>query len=324
MALSTLQRETLFRRLGLLLQGGLPLLSALEALGRQGSGETGRVCSLLAAQLRRGSSLSQALHRQRTQVGDLAWVLAEGGELSGQLPAVFQQLAVFYQKKRENQKALLQASLYPALVLGITGLLGLYFLWSILPLFGDLYASLHLPMSPGLRFFLSLSRLLHGRPWLLPVGLLAAAFLLRLAWQRRSRWLLRCPGLTSLNRKFWEIRYLGLLSLLLRGGLALETASRLSRQVVAGRPFSHCAREGDRLFSPLTVEFLALGEESGNLSGLLMEAACILEQDFQSRLKQLKTLLEPALLLTLALGCGGMLLFLLTPLFELMNGISFL
>lgn len=341
MALSTLQRETLFRRLGLLLQGGLPLLSALEALGRQGSGETGRVCSLLAAQLRRGSSLSQALHRQRTQVGDLAWVLAEGGELSGQLPAVFQQLAVFYQKKRENQKALLQASLYPALVLGITGLLGLYFLWSILPLFGDLYASLHLPMSPGLRFFLSLSRLLHGRPWLLPVGLLAAAFLLRLAWQRRSRWLLRCPGLTSLNRKFWEIRYLGLLSLLLRGGLALDdalprasrllpagplrlTASRLSRQVVAGRPFSHCAREGDRLFSPLTVEFLALGEESGNLSGLLMEAACILEQDFQSRLKQLKTLLEPALLLTLALGCGGMLLFLLTPLFELMNGISFL
>ncbi|WP_337928663.1 type II secretion system F family protein, partial [Acidaminococcus timonensis] len=80
----------------------------------------------------------------------------------------------------------------------------------------------------------------------------------------------------------------------------------------------------DRLFSPLTVEFLALGEESGNLSGLLMEAACILEQDFQSRLKQLKTLLEPALLLTLALGCGGMLLFLLTPLFELMNGVSFL
>lgn len=341
MALSTLQRETLFRRLGLLLQGGLPLLPALEALGRQCGGETGRVCAALATALRRGSSLSQALHRQRAQVGDLACVLAEGGELSGQLAPVFQQLAVFYQKKRENQRALVQAALYPGLVLGITGLLGLYFLWSILPLFGDLYGSLHVPMSPGLRLFLALSRLLHQWPWLLPAGLVALFGLARALWQRRTRLLLRCPGFTGLNRKFWEIRYLRLLSLLLRGGLALDdalprasqllpagplrlTASRLCRQVVAGRPFSHCAREGTRLFSPLTVEFLALGEESGNLSGLLTEAAHILDQDFQSRLKQLRTLLEPALLLTLALGCGGMLLFLLTPLFELMNGVSFL
>lgn len=341
MALSSLQRETLFRRLGLLLQGGLPLLTALEALGRQGSGETAGVCTQLAAQLRRGRSLSQALHRLSPQVGNLAGVLAEGGELSGQLAQVFQQLAVFYQKKRENQRALLQAALYPALVLGITGLLGLYFLWSILPLFGDLYGSLHVPMSPGLGFFLALSRLLHRHPWLLPLGLLALFALARGLYARRSALLLRCPGLAGLNRKFWEIRYLRLLSLLLRGGLALDdalpraqqllpagplrlTASRLSRQVVAGRPFSHCAREGSRLFSPLTVEFLALGEESGNLAGLLTEAAHILEQDFQSRLKQLRTLLEPALLLTLALGCGGMLLFLLTPLFELMNGVSFL
>lgn len=341
MALSTLQRETLFRRLGLLLQGGLPLLPALEALGRQCGGETGRVCVQLAAQLRRGSSLSQALYRQCKQVGDLACVLAEGGELSGQLAQVFQQLAVFYQKKRENQRALVQAALYPALVLGITGLLGLYFFWSILPLFGDLYDSLKVPMSIGLRWTLDLSRLLHRLPWLLPVSLLVPCALVRLAWQQRSRWLLRCPGITGLNRTFWEIRYLQLLSLLLRGGLALDdalprasqmlpagplrlTARRLSRQVVAGRPFSYCAREGTQLFSPLTVEFLALGEESGNLSGLLTEAAHILDQDFQNRLKQLRTLLEPALLLILALGCGGMLLFLLTPLFELMNGVSFL
>lgn len=341
MALSTLQRETLFRRLGLLLQGGLPLLTALEALGRQTRGETGAVCTALASSLRRGSSLSRALHRQRAQVGDLACVLAEAGELSGQLAPVFQQLAVFYQKKRENQRALVQAALYPALVLGITALLGLYFLWGILPLFGDLYSSLHVPLSPGLGFFLALSRLLHRWPWLLPLGLGAFFVLIRLLWQHRAALLLRCPGVDRLNRRFWEIRYLRLLSLLLRGGLALDdalpraqqllpagplrlTASRLIRQVLAGRPFSHCARDGSRLFSPLTVEFLALGEESGNLSGLLTEAAHILEQDFQSRLKQLRTLLEPALLLTLALGCGGMLLFLLTPLFELMNGISFL
>lgn len=286
MALSTLQRETLFRRLGLLLQGGLPLLTALEALGRQTRGETGVVCNALASSLRRGSSLSRALHRQRAQVGDLACVLAEGGELSGQLAQVFQQLAVFYQKKRENQRALVQAALYPALVLCITGLMGLYFLWGILPLFGDLYTSLHVPVSPGLGFFLALSHWLHRWPWLLPLGLLSLCVLARCAWQHRSTLLLRCPGIDRLNRRFWEIRYLRLLSLLLRGGLALDdalpraqqllpagplrlTASRLSRQVLAGRPFSHCAREGSRLFSPLTVEFLPWGRKAATCPGCL-------------------------------------------------------
>ena len=311
---------------GAFAQGGLPLLSALEALGQAGQRRDGTDLYLPGCPAAPGSSLSQALHRQRTQVGDLAWVLAEGGGAERSASRCIPAAGHLLSEKQENQKALLQASLYPALVLGITGLLGLYFLWSILPLFGDLYASLNLPMSPDLRFFpvseppapwaaLAAAGGAAGSSFPAPAGLAAP-----------PRWLLRCPGLTSLNRKFWEIRYLGLLSLLLRGGLALDdalprasrllpvgplrlTASQLSRQVVAGRPFSHCAREGDRLFSPLTVEFLALGEESGNLSGLLMEAACILEQDFQSRLKQLKTLLEPALLLTLPWAAGGMLLF---------------
>ncbi|MDD6287853.1 type II secretion system F family protein [Acidaminococcus fermentans] len=341
MPLSSLERETLFRRLGLLLQGGLPILRALEALQAQSTGLARDVCRQLETRLRRGSSFSQALQRLSPQVGELAWLLAEAGEVSGQLPLVFQQLAVFYQKKRENQKALLQAGLYPALVLCIAGLLGLYFLWSILPLFGDLYRSLNVPLGIGLQCFLALSRLLHRYPWLLLAGLGGLALLARLIWRQRSVFLLRCPGLRSLNRKFWEIRYLRLLSLLLRGGLALDgalpraqhllpagpmrlTAHRLSQQVLAGRPFSQCVREGQTLFSPLTVEFVALGEESGNLSGMLTEAAHILEQDFQSRLKQLRTLLEPALLLVLTLGCGSMLLFLLSPLFELMNGLSFL
>lgn len=337
--LSSRERETLFRHLGLLLQGGLPILRALEAVGsRCGPGER-EVCRQLAARLRRGLSLSRSLHQLSPRVGNLAGVLAEAGEVSGQLPLVFQQLALFYQKKRENRRALIQAGLYPALVLCITGLLGLYFCWTLLPLFGDLYASLGVPASPGLQLALALSALLHRRPFLLLIFLGGMALLLRAFWQKREAFLLACPGLSRLTRQFWEIRYLGLLALLLRGGLALDgalpraqqllpggplrqAAARVSRQVLAGRSLGESAREGKLLLSPLTVEFFALGEECGNLAGLIAEAAHILEQDFQNRLKQLRTLLEPALLLVLAFGCGGMLLFLLAPLFELMNGLS--
>ena len=84
------------------------------------------------------------------------------------------------------------------------------------------------------------------------------------------------------------------------------------------------ARNQTLLLSPLTVEFAALGEASGHLPALLSEAARLLDQDFQARLKQLRTLLEPVLLLVLALGCSGMLAGLLSPLFALLQGLPLL
>lgn len=130
-SLRDLDRETFFRRLGLLLQGGLPILRALRALEGHSSPAVKELCRELDHALGRGFSLSQALRQQEKQVGKLAGPLAAAGENSGQLPLVFQQLAVFYQKKRENQKAVLQACLYPALVLGLSLVLTGVFCWLV-------------------------------------------------------------------------------------------------------------------------------------------------------------------------------------------------
>ncbi len=116
-SLTDLERETFFRRLGLLLQGGLPILRALGALEGHSGPAVKKLCRSLARSLGRGFSLSQALRQQERQAGNLAAPLAAAGEASGQLPLVFRHLANFYQKKRENQKTVLQACLYPALVL---------------------------------------------------------------------------------------------------------------------------------------------------------------------------------------------------------------
>ena len=126
--LTDLDRETFFRKLGLLLQGGLPILRALRALEGHGSPGLRAFCRELERGLQRGMSLSQVLARQKKQAGLLAASLAEAGENSGQLPFVFQQLALFYQKKRENQKTVLQACLYPALVLCLALAYGILFL----------------------------------------------------------------------------------------------------------------------------------------------------------------------------------------------------
>ncbi len=339
--LSNLERETFFRKLGLLLQGGLPILRALRALEGHGSLAAAAFCRALERDLQRGMSLSQVLARQKRQAGDLAAPLAEAGENSGQLPFVFQQLALFYQKKRENQKMILQACLYPALVLCLALVITVCFCWWLLPLFGDLYASLGLQPGKGFQGLLAVQRFFQSQPLFLLLGGLVLGGLSLSLWKRRDRWLLSCPLVSRQVRSFWEIRFLRLLALLLRGGLPLDQAlpqaagilpagtfriqaARLERAVLAGSSLADAARQAPMLYSPLTVEFIALGEESGQLPALLTEAAHILDQDFQSRLKNGKTLLEPALLVLLAGGCASLMALLLSPLCDLLQGLPLL
>ena len=337
-SLRDLDRETFFRRLGLLLQGGLPILRALRALEGHSSPAVKELCRELDHALGRGFSLSQALRQQEKQVGKLAGPLAAAGENSGQLPLIFQQLAVFYQKKRENQKAVLQACLYPALVLGLSLVLTGVFCWLVVPLLGDLYQSLRLEPAAGFRLLLTVVRSFQAHPLVFLGLLILQGAGLLLVWRKKSRWLPRLPLIRNWVRTFWEIRFLGLLALLLRGGLPLDralpqaaqilpegpcrTCARAMEQaVVAGSSLAGAARQQPLLLSPLAVEFAALGEESGHLPALLTEAAHLLDQDFQNRLKQAKTLLEPVLLLVLAGGCTAMLVLLLSPLFALLQGL---
>ena len=251
---------------------------------------------------------------------------------------MFQQLAVFYQKKRENQKAVLQACLYPALVLGLSLVLTGVFCWLVVPLLGDLYQSLRLEPAAGFRLLLTVVRSFQAHPLVFLGLLILQGAGLLLVWRKKSRWLPRLPLVRNWVRTFWEIRFLGLLALLLRGGLPLDralpqaaqilpegpcrTCARAMEQaVVAGSSLAGAARQQPLLLSPQAVEFAALGEESGHLPALLTEAAHLLDQDFQNRLKQAKTLLEPVLLLVLAGGCTAMLVLLLSPLFALLQGL---
>ncbi|WP_337470659.1 type II secretion system F family protein, partial [Acidaminococcus fermentans] len=82
-SLTDLERETFFRRLGLLLQGGLPILRALGALEGHSGPAVKKLCRSLARSLGRGFSLSQALRQQERQAGNLAAPLAAAGEASG-------------------------------------------------------------------------------------------------------------------------------------------------------------------------------------------------------------------------------------------------
>ncbi len=340
-ALTFTERELFFRQLGVLLAGGLPVLKALHVMGLGAGAKLTALCRNLEEALQQGHSLSQSFARHKKQVGELAESLAEAGEKSGKVPELMNRLAGYYKMRQKNRRLLLQAAMYPLLVLTLSCGIGIVFLWKVLPVFLDVYQTLQIQPDPFLQGLLNLSHLAEEAPALLLGGIAAVMGVLSIFLRYWRKVVTRIPFVKQLLRRFWEIQLLQLLVLLLQGGVTLPDAlqgagkilpepalrrytTTMEKQLLAGLPLLQAAVSCGELFSPLTREFMSLGEESGQLPLMLQEAAGMAEEKFQQQMKLVRTLMEPGLLLILALTSGGILYLVLSPLLSMMNELPML
>jgi type II secretory pathway component PulF len=333
-----LDRETFFRQMGLLLKSQIPILKVLHIMGGRHNAKMAVLCRVMAGELSRGMDLSQSLKRHQDAVGSLAYRLMAAGEKSGQMVPILESLAASYHHRREAQKILMGACLYPALVLIIGSGIVVYFVQHILPVFYDLYGNLHLPVPLPLKWLMSGLALFQKEPLFCSTLLLILAAVIIMLIKRHG-WKCICVGpLKRLYHTYWEIRFTSLLALLLASGLPVHDAlaeaedilpgkglqaagKRMTQAVMRGETLARAARQNPTLCSDLTAEFIAMGEESGTLPVLLKEVSQLIREDFESHLKSLKTLLEPVLLLGLAGICLVMVYMVLSPMLQLMDGV---
>lgn len=337
--LTVAEKADFFRQLGLLLEGDIPILRALHMLGL---GQQPVICRLsreLERELAQGFALSQALARHSRDVDPMAAALMAAGEKSGRTVFILKRLAEFYEQQRSLAKSLKQACLYPSIVSVLALAMGVYFTGSILPVLMDMFRTMHVRPSLALQLLMAVRGMAAARPALVLslVGMLGAGLLVLAG--HKELMLQNVPLLRKQYREFWEIRYCQLLALLLSGGMLLDQAlpaagrilptrelrragRRVEQAVLTGSSLAQAARENPRLFSSLVCEFISIGEESGRLAQMLEEGAGIREKAFKERLERAKKLLEPALLLVLAVASAGMMYLVLSPMQELMNGMG--
>jgi len=288
--------------------------------------------------LERGQSFSFSLSKRPRDFSPLVVKLIEAGEISGNLAFLFLQLAQYYQREKEVKKTVVTACLYPTLVILLTAFTVGYFLVQVLPVILELYSVLDVETTG---FFQTLLPLVEGSRknfYLLTVVLF---MLVGFAYHKRSalqNMFLELPYFRRLYHGLWEARYCRILSLLLESGIplvqglqiltpllpsqALRSVSlAINKAVVQGMPLSKAANIHAGIFGQLSTEFISLGEENGGLAAMLKEAADILEAELTLKLKRLKILLEPLLLLVLTLFLGGILYSLMTPIYGLMTGL---
>lgn len=330
------QRSRFFHQLATMLNSGIPLCRALELQKSRCSAALVPVCSKLIDELQRGQALAAALQKQPQVFADVTVAVVAAGEQGGVLQEMLEELAVYYGQKAESLRFLKNICLYPCFVLILTGATFGLFITKLLPLFADLYQSFDIVPSLPLQTMLLL-RELAGRWW--QVLLIAAAAVCYYLWQKKAIWqkyLLSWPGIVTYRQMFLEIRFCKILSLLLYSGIPLPVAIKTAAEgtgdtafaaraavfaeaIIRGSDVTKAAALAAPLLSSITIEFLVVGESSGSLALMLKEAAQILEQDFTAGLKDIKILLEPVLLVIIALLVGAMIFTVAAPLLTILT-----
>ncbi|MFQ5599759.1 MAG: type II secretion system F family protein [Candidatus Krumholzibacteriia bacterium] len=335
------------RQLADLLEGGLTVHSALGALAEQA--EKPRVRAALAdlqRAVRDGQSLSDALDQQRGRIFPPMLVgTVRGGEASGSLEGVLRSVADLLDQDDALLRRVREVFTYPAFVAGVGALtLGLLFGF-VIPRMTVLYEDLDQALPLPTRVLLLCGRVfsLYGIPVLLALLLTAAVTSRRALRSRALRirlggFLLRLPVVGKILRYREIVRFARALSTLVRGGVpvveALELTARATgnahfaqeilgvrTKVREGSPLAVAFRGSAALSGPL-VAMVDVGEEGGRLPDSLDKSARLYERDLDSSLKRLLALLEPLLIVGLAVMVAFIVFSMMLPILQVDLGVG--
>lgn len=332
------QWTTAAHELSMMLRAGIPLTEGLDTLADQYRGGFRESIIRLREKVSSGSSLAEAMAGQ-PNVFDVASVrLVEVGENAGNLESVLQELADLRQRMQAFGDKVLTALLYPVFLV-VFGLAAGVFLmtWVLPPLLENLEETLDvLPLPTRIARFVSEILLAHGW-WLSIVGValvLASIAGLRTQTGRLAldRELLRLPVIGPLVRKQGVARIAMVVGLLSRSGVTLNAAMELAaastqnrvlqsalqdccRDMASGQDIADSLKKSNA-FPPLAVRVFSVGQESGDIDEMLIRLGEDYNQQLQTATSRVTALVEPVLILFLAVFVGFLLLATILPILE--------
>jgi general secretion pathway protein F len=319
----------LTQSLSALLKAGLTIDRALAIttnLCRQE--QTKLLLESVGKAVRSGKSFADALTETHAVLPPYYIGMVQAGEAGGQLAQTLSRLSELLQKQHEIRERIRSALVYPAILGGVVLLTVVLLLAFVLPRFEALFAESDAPLPWSTRSVLAVGHFVTGYWWLLLIVGIAASvavtWLVRSkegreridAWLLNSRWTLGIPVAID------SARLLRTLSTLLTNGVPLASAMRIARatlsnsrlrkgldeaakRIKAGESTS-VALAAAEVFPAHAVQLARVGEETGRLEELLLEAATILENESHTSLQRLLTLLVPALTIVMGLLVAGL------------------
>ena len=330
------------QQLNTLIKAGIPILKALDLLSERAAAERLRpVLGEVRRLVREGTPLSEALEQQGV-FPKVYTVSILAGEKSGNLPGVLEYYIAYQRVTTGLRKKLIATLIYPViLICAATGIVT-YLVSSVIPKFAGLYNDLNITLPQATRVLLAVT--VTYRPYLLAtIALLVLLAVAGFAWSQTEqgglameRVRMRLPLIGETITKFQFAQFCRTLSTLLAGGTPLVQAMETSGGAIRSRLVSgavtqsaQLVREGQSLHNSLAstglvpdlaLEMIEVGEASGSLSAMLASVAEFYEDDVNTHLANLVALIEPAILIFMAILIAFILVALYLPMFSLSVG----
>jgi general secretion pathway protein F len=332
------------RELATLLGVGVPLLDALDALSRQGTGRFRTVVLTLRERVAGGFGLAAAMREQPAAFDELAVIVVEVGEDAGTLDASLDRLADFRERADQLRGRVGTALIYPAIVLTMAVASSTFLMTFVVPRILEPLIEQGQPLPLPTRVVKGTSDFLLEWWWLLLAAAVAVAaaagWAVRTPRGRRA-WhtlILGLPIVGPMVRKQAVVRVAVVLSTLLRGGVvflrAIQIARRSVSNVVLADALGRCERAvaagGDiaaaldqtKAFPPAVVQVFAVGQEAGRLEDVLDRLAAAYDQQVHAAAQRLTAVLEPVLIVVLAAVVLFIVLATVLPILEAGNAIG--
>jgi type IV pilus assembly protein PilC len=323
-----------------LIKSGLPVLRVWDLLiERAGHAGFQQALREVREDIRGGSSASDALARHPVHFPELYIATVKAGEQSGNLAEVLQRYIAYLKLMIGLRQKVAKALSYPAFLVMIGIGVIAFLLMFVMPTFVSVYGESAKTLPWATQMLLDFVQ--HAERQILPaavvsVGLLLAArayYATPAGQLTMDRIMLRLPLLGSVAIKHNTVQLTRTLGTVLTGGTPLVDALQIARGAVSNRWVSQGMagavneiREGSTLAAALdrpgvlpklAIEMLSVGEETGSLDSMLRDVAEFYEADLDTRLTQLTTWIEPALLLVMGFLVGGIVIVMYLPVFQM-------
>jgi type IV pilus assembly protein PilC len=335
------------RQLATLIDAGLPLLRGLNVLAKQEKDSVLKnAINKLADSVQSGSTFSEGLAQHPRMFNDLYVNMVRAGELGGVLEVVLTRLAEFQEKAQKIKNKVVAAMVYPIIVLVLAMAIMTFLMIFIVPKFEAIFHDMlgDKPLPTITLFVISVSSFMQNH-WAILLGAIVAVIAIyKLSARTRAgravidRVKLRAPLFGDLIRKTSISRFSRTLGTLVTSGVPILQALTITREtagnVVIARAISQVhdsVKEGESIvqpleasgaFPPMVISMIDVGEETGQLPEMLLKIAEVYDDEVDNSVAALTSLLEPIMIVLLALIVGTIVIALFMPLISIISGLQ--
>ncbi len=342
---SLVEKMIFSRHLSVMIEAGLSLSQSLEVLAEQSkSPKFKKIINQVKENIRQGESFANSLAKHPKVFNELYVNMVKVGEAGGNLNEVLKILSEQMRKDHELISRVRGAMMYPAVIVVAMFGIGILMMIMVVPKLTSIFSEINMDLPLSTQIIIGLSNFLKNNTILgiiiFVLFVFFARFILRVKKAKKalSKTYLILPIFGSLVRKINSARFARTLSSLIESGVGIVESLQIvsgilgnicfkealidsAQQVQKGRALSQILIKYKKLYPPMVIQMIAVGEETGNLAEILKNMADFYEEEIDNITKNLSSIIEPIIMIVIGAAVGFFAISMIQPMYSMMEGI---